>query len=868
MNENQDSRSPGTFCFHSSYFIIPPSMQMLKMAGLAALLLTLLWWLSPSRSMTARETGVTEISYMRGGGLFDDATGDAIRAFEEESRQAHAKDPSHPIYRVVSGQNASRDQTEDPTRFLVSVAGGMPPDLIQFDRYAVTEWAARGAFSKLDDFIARDAAAKVPDAIHPEAYYKSCWDEVIYRDPLTGQSGVYGVPDSVDDRMLYYNKDLLKRAGFVDGKGEARPPQTWEELEQMAVKLTERDAGGRIVRLGFAPNFGNAWLYMYGFLNGGRFMSPDGRRCTLDDPRIVQALAWMTHIYDELGGAEAVSAFESQASSNDLDPFVMGRVAMKIDGYWILNTLTQYGQDMNYGIALPPMPKAELAAGRRPISWVSGWSHAIPSTARNKEGAWELLRFLCTERAQRIIAESTRLSYESQGHIYIPSQSANRGINQFLFDTYVAGNPQLQPSLIDGIRSFNDVIDFSPYRPVTAVGQLLWNTQRDETEMAIRHKATPQQALARGAAEVQRDLDRVLSRPSGIVLDFRWLGGIYIVLLVAIAVAVYRWDTDKRWRAAGSRLLERTGLGRLAGGAGVAGVVEGTISPLFRSQWTGGWICALPWLVGFVVFTGGPIFFSIIMSFCDYDVLNPARLIGPGNYTWMFLHDPLFWKSMWNTVYMMIGIPLGMALSLGIAVLLNQKIRGVAVWRTLFYLPSIVPAVAASILWIWILKPQAGLLNGVLASVGVHGPNWLQDEHTSKIALVLMGLWACGGGMIIWLAGLKGISDSYYEAASLDGANAWQQFRHVTIPLLSPYILFNLVMGLIGTFQIFTQAFVMTAGGPVNSTTFYAYYLFNQAFRYLHMGYACAMGWILFLIVFTLTMIQMRASERWVHYES
>jgi len=242
--------------------------------------------------------------------------------------------------------------------------------------------------------------------------------------------------------------------------------------------------------------------------------------------------------------------------------------------------------------------------------------------------------------------------------------------------------------------------------------------------------------------------------------------------------------------------------------------------------------------------------------------------VGLDNYTWMFLHDPLFWKSMWNTVYMMIGIPLGMGLSLGIAMLLNQKIRGVAVWRTLFYLPSIMPAVAASILWIWILKPDAGLLNTLLASAGIHGPNWLQDEHTSKLGLLLMGLWACGGGMIIWLAGLKGISDTYYEAAALDGANGWQQFRHVTLPLLSPYILFNLVMGLIGTFQIFTQAFVMTSGGPVNSTTFYAYYLFNQAFRYLHMGYACALGWVLFLIVFVLTMIQMRLSERWVHYEA
>jgi multiple sugar transport system permease protein len=185
----------------------------------------------------------------------------------------------------------------------------------------------------------------------------------------------------------------------------------------------------------------------------------------------------------------------------------------------------------------------------------------------------------------------------------------------------------------------------------------------------------------------------------------------------------------------------------------------------------------------------------------------------------------------------------------------------------MFYLPSIVPAVASSLLWIWILNPNSGLLNGLLRVVGIEGPRWLQDEDTSKWSIILMGLWGAGGGMIVWLAGLKGISQSYYESAELDGANAWQRFRYITLPLLSPYIFFNLVMSLIGTFQIFTQAFIMTSGGPVNSTLFYAYHLFNHAFRYLNMGYAAAMAWFLFLIVVSLTIVQMRLSSRWVHYE-
>lgn len=177
------------------------------------------------------------------------------------------------------------------------------------------------------------------------------------------------------------------------------------------------------------------------------------------------------------------------------------------------------------------------------------------------------------------------------------------------------------------------------------------------------------------------------------------------------------------------------------------------------------------------------------------------------------------------------------------------------------------PVVASSILWIWIFNPQSGLINQLLASIGLAGPLWLQDEATSKWALILMGLWTAGGGMIIWIAGIKGISASYYEAAAIDGASPWQQFVHITLPMLTPYIFFNLVMGLIGTFQVFTQAFIMTSGGPVNSTLFYVYHLFNNAFRYLNMGQACAMAWFLFLIVLFLTAIQLKLSTRWVHYE-
>ncbi|NQU11970.1 extracellular solute-binding protein [bacterium] len=887
-------------------------MSLWKVALISAVLVTLLWFLAPSRSEQVSEPGVVEITYMGPGGPLTSPMEDAVREFEALSRAAHAHDPAHPVYRVVSGQNASRNQTEDPTRFLVSLAGGMPPDVIYFDRYAVTEWAHRGAFQKLDGFIARDRAAARADAIRPEDYFDSCWDEVVYRNPVTGERGVYGIPEKVDNRALFYNKDLLQRAGYVDDQGAARPPHTWEELEQMAAKLTERDARGRVTRMGFVPNFGNSWLYLYGWMNGGHYISTDGRRCVLNEPRVTEALTWMTRMYDALGGAQQVYAFQSSFQGGDLDPFITGRVAMKIDGFWMItDSVAQFGQNLNYGIARPPIPASQLAAGSKVCSWVSGWCYAIPATAKNKEAAWELIRFLSSPRAYEIMAESQRLTLLSQGRVFVPTQNANRKINRWLFDKYVINNPSMDPKVAAAVNVFNDLLAGQPYRPVTPVGQLLWNQHIEATENAIFHKLSPQAALDRATMIVQRDLDRALAPPRGTPVSWNWFFVLYGVLLVGVALGVYCWDTKPALRGAlvrgrakllgaGSRPPhpsprttagpasppsgrgdsaavphsppgERVGVrGQVAAPKAAAvevAALEGLQSSYFRSQWRGGWICALPWIVGFVVFTGGPILFSIIISFCEFDILNPARFTGLANYGWMFTRDALFWKSLWNTVYMVIGIPLGMAMSLGIALLLTLKVRGVAVWRTMFYLPSIVPAVASSILWIWIFNPNAGLLNTVLAAFGIHGPNWLQDENTSKLSLILMGLWGAGGGMVIWIAGLKGISESYYEAAAIDGANIWQKFTRITLPLLSPYIFFNLIMALIGTFQIFTQAFIMTQGGPVNSTLFYAYHLFNNAFRYLQMGYAAAMAWFLFLIVFGLTLVQMKLSQRWVHYE-
>jgi len=274
-----------------------------------------------------------------------------------------------------------------------------------------------------------------------------------------------------------------------------------------------------------------------------------------------------------------------------------------------------------------------------------------------------------------------------------------------------------------------------------------------------------------------------------------------------------------------------------------------------------------PWLIAFAVFTLGPFVASVYLSFTRYDVVSAPVWVGLANYRNMVTQDVVFFKSLWVTVkYAMVAVPLGIVAGVGLALLLNAQIRGISVYRTVFFLPSIVPIVATTVVFMWLLNPQIGLVNAILKKIGIIGPAWLQDPAWAFWSLVMMGLWAVGGSMIIYLAGLNDIPATLYEAAMIDGAGLWQRTRYVTLPMLTPVIFFNLVMGVIHSFQYFTQAYIMTAGGPEESTLFYALYLFDRAWRYLDMGYASAMAWVLFVIVMVLTGLIFRTHHRWVHY--
>ncbi|MFQ5490190.1 MAG: ABC transporter permease subunit [Phycisphaerae bacterium] len=930
----------------------------------------LLWWLYPASRRQVSDD-VTEVTIWFNGPT-EGRQLDVVDAFERR----------FPQYRAILGSSAVRTGMEgegNPQRLMCGIAGGVPPDLVEYDRFAICQWAARGAFLDLTPLIEKDrvqlqaAKSKLAELensqapeqdiqdqrrtvefleryiVRPDDYYRATWDECSY------EGGHYGVPNYMDTRVLYYNSDMLRQVGLVDDQGQPNPPDTWEQIltkrvdvedarfealasddagadgakyrissesadfvavgvrpgdtlsfldergtvtrclvarvagpheitvksayarkeltlpvgdarhikifdqDGYALKLTRFDDLGRIQRVGFEPQHGNAWLYLYGWANGGEFLSDDGRTCTLNDPAIVEALQWTTDIFDAYGGASDVVAFRKSFQTAAQDPFFVNQIGMLIHGDWFLRDLARYKRDMDFGTYWPPVPAARARQGERYISWVAGFAYCIPATCppEKLEAAWWLLKFLSSVEGGMVMNNHDAQRERGQGRLYMPRLKASKKLTAAQMARYV-DVPEMPRRVSDALQTHMDVLPYCRFRPVSPKGQELWNGQADAQDLAWNHGKTPAQSLKFFTSRVQRALDE-FHRPNQ-APEFQWRRWVWIYfggLIVIASIVVLQ-----------HRIRHRVG-------------------GVHRKEWWAGVAFASPWLLGFIVLSGGPMLFSALMSLTDYDVINPARYVGTKHYADMFGID---WSDiggtrhvLLNTLFMAIGLPVGMAVGLALAMLLNTDAKGMSWYRTTFFLPAIMPVVAASVLWIWVFNSHNGLMNWLLDLTGVSAVidwcyahlgtglrtpiSWLTDPRTSKPALIIMGLWTAGASMIIWLAGLKEIPKSLYEAASLDGAGPVRRFFTVTLPLLSPYILFNLVIGLIGTFQIFTQAYIMTPNGsPNRSTYFYVYKLFDQCFSYFNLGYGAAMAWVLFVIVIVLTIINMSLSRKWVHY--
>jgi multiple sugar transport system permease protein len=741
----------------------------------------------------------------------------------------------------------------NPQKLMTAIVGNVPPDLIQQDRFTIGDWASRDTFLPLADFIARDQS--LPDGIKAERYYKACWSEAQY------QGKTFAIPYGTDDRALYYNRTIFREAGLDPDK----PPRTWEELKDLTKKLTITSPDGLFKRIGFIPNYGNSWLYIYSWQNGGEFMSPDGRTCTMDNPESVGALKYMVELYDMLGGAPKVNAYQSGFQQNEMDPFLTGKVAMKIDGNWTLNNIARYAPDLDFGVVPAPVPaeRLEQTLGGKPgrfhgqdpfITWAGGYSFAIPKGAAHPEEAWRLIKWMCSVESALIESKVQKAYNISKGRPYVPNLSANRVVNDAVLAQYAPASPKFRNSL----TQFVDLMNSAKFRPVTFVGQRLWDEHARAFELAVNwptsHKS-PQQAMTEGTKVVQAELDKALRQSSLPLLDQR------VPLAICGALGI------------GVLLFLATRLKRLL-----------KMGDLSRREAIAGYLFASPWILGFLILTAGPIITSIFLSFCTYDVLHPPRFVGALNYTQLFGEDRYYLvKSLGNVVFLAaIGIPLGICTGLSIAMLLNTRVSGMSAYRTCFYVPSIVPVVASAVLWVWILNgdPDRGLMNAcwkatITAWTGLAPPGWLAAAEWAKPALIVQGLWGAGSGMILWLAGLQGIPLSLYEAAELDGAGWWSKFRNVTIPMLSPYIFFQLIMGTIAALQEFDRVYILsnqglgaTSAGPVDSLLVPVLYLFNNAFRYFKMGYASALAWVLFIVILALTLAQLKLAPRWVHYEA
>ncbi len=736
----------------------------------------------------------------------------------------------------------------NPQKLMTAIVGNTAPDVIQQDRFSISDWASRGAFTELDPLIERDRKTD-PATPTADQYYPAVWQEACFGGK------VYGIPTGADDRILYWNKKIFNdHAAELRSAGldPTRPPRTWSETLAYSKVLTERNPDGSLKVAGFIPNFGNSWLYLYSFQLNGTFMSPDGKKCTLNTPINQRALQFMLDGYELLGGKENVDRFQAGFRDKENDPFLAGKVSMVVNGDWVIDGYNRYGPTMQFGTAPVPVPDSrfnhtEEFANEKDtfVTWAGGGSYAIPRGAKHLEAAWKFIKFNLSQEGRLISLKANADLARSKGRRYIPKISAHRATNEVELKMFAQGPSPFEQAL----RTHVEMMKYARVRPETMAAQLLWDEHVRATDQALLKARTIPKALQEGQEKVQRILDEynsVSTLPIANVGAAFLVGGIVLVgAIVALGVYIYRQR-----------------LGRIA-----------------REEARAGYLFIAPWILGFVVFTVGPMFASLFLSFTVYNVLSPPRWVGFKNYSDLWVGDAsILAKNFENVAYVAgIGIPLGMATGLAIAMLLNTGVRGLRYYRTIYYLPAIVPTVASIVLWQWLFNPDAakGLFNQlwrvtVTSWFGVNAPGWFSVEAWAKPALIMMGLWGAGSGMILWLAGLKGVPTTLYEAASIDGASARQQFFGITLPQLSPLIFFNSVMGVIATLQTFDSVYVITQGGntgPNDALAMPVYHLFNSGFRYFRMGYASALAWAIFAIILILTFGQFVLSKRWVHYE-
>ncbi len=719
-------------------------------------------------------------------------------------------------------------------------------DIILMDDENYPAYAARGYLEDLAPYIARDS-----DVLRLGEFLPTSMESFNFR----GFQG--GLPWDGLSILIFYNKDMFDR------EGEPYPADdwTWDDFRAISKRLTkDLDGDGRLDQFGM--NFG------YGFLGfepilwsfGGEVLSADKEHGAFNTPSGLESIQFIHDMKYKDHSIAWTGEMEGLLSEVQL---LTGRVGMTLAGTYMMITLDNVKGGMRWDVA--HIPRGPHGDRYTRVSW-DGIS--INARTPHKEEAWRFIRFLLSEPCQALIGKMGR---------GMPVRRAD--VEKYF----------IKPDSGIHMEIALEATDYGKLTPATTKFVELDQTMSDvfnllNTEYSTRDRTRAKIAPSQAAIQLDKNINEVLAKElahwnaskgkpaaarSGlldILVFLLFPVALAVLLLIGLAVSE-RLRKAFRHKVDDFRDIVRSRMGR------------------GEAAW--GLLFAAPWLIGFCIFTLFPICFSILLSFSEWDPYDPVAhraFVGFANYKKALVGDVNVWIALKNTfTYALFAVPLGLSASLGLALLLNQKIRGITIFRTVFYIPSIVGGVATSILWTYIFNPVFGPLNGAIRSINhflvatgamsflqLPEPGWLTDPAWAKPSLILMGLWGAGGaGMLIFLAGLQGVPDQLYEVAELDGASRLRRFWNITLPMLTPTIYFNFIMGIIGSLQVFMQAFVMTegTGGVDKSLLFYVLYLYQKAFVEYDMGYACALAWILFLIILAMTLAVVKSSAIWVYYE-
>ena len=725
-------------------------------------------------------------------------------------------------------------------KLLLEYAANDAPDVAALGPEDFVKFARRGALVPLDALISSTPGFDLA------AYYPQIVRACRYRGSL------YVLPRDIAPKgILYYNKRLFDEAKipYPDGKWtwdfHVRPELREHDFLWVLQQLTKFGRDGKPIQFGLVPGWPELLPETFAVSTGARYVDDyeDPTKILFDQPDMVRSFEFAAELENKRHWIPNKAVLTSVLQTDSQALFVNQKAALFMSGIWEvpgLRSKLMPGKEGYFDWDITSFP---AYAGGKLVLTSGGSGYSILSSSPHRKEAWELLQYFAGAPGMVALARSGL------------AQPAIRAIARS--DAWIPGpNTSVEMRYPANRLVTDQMVDAVEFEPTSD----LWTTVHDllaaKMDDIWMGNAEAGPALRQGTATAQDRLN-ALRRDEGLP-EFNWLYGVGAGLLIVLALVGFVYLPERGRRSSARQKQEsKSALKFLA-----------------------------PWLIGLGVFTLGPMILSFLMSFADWDIITPAKWRGSGNYIEAFTADPRFFVSLKVTlIYTVVAVPVGLLGSLVLALLLNQKVRGMPIYRTLFYIPSLASLVAAALIWRKIFQPEGGLLNSILYYPGGHGnflgiPNWLSNfgkpgepinwignEHTALPALILMSLWGIGAGMVIILAGLQNVPEFYLEASSLDGANAWQRFRAVTWPLITPAIFFTLVTGLIGSLQVFTQAFVMTGGGPGDSTRFYMLHLYNQAFQSLRMGYASALAWVLFVIILGLTLLQFRAS-RWVYYEA